>query len=87
MAAQSYLTDSGDLLKRLTIDEIEKRSLERGMEEGLERGREEGLEQGLERGREEALLEVARKLLARNTPPADMAELTGLDAAAIKNIT
>jgi predicted transposase YdaD len=43
-------------------------------------------EEGREEGRE-ALLNVARKLLARNTPVADVAELTGLEAAAIENIT
>ncbi|MDR3152774.1 MAG: hypothetical protein LBW85_00545, partial [Deltaproteobacteria bacterium] len=75
MAGLTCLTDHGDLLKKFTVDEIAKMNLATG----LEKGREEG--------REEALLKVARKLLARNTPVADVAELTGLEIAAVENIT
>ena len=53
-----------------------------GFEKGMEKGREEGMQQGMEKGREEgreeALLQTAKKFLAKGISVDDVAEATGL---------
>ena len=51
---------------------------EKGMEKGREEGMQQGVEKGREEGREEALLQTAKKLLARGMSVDDVSETTGL---------
>ena len=57
-----------------------------GKEEGKEEGRKEGIEEGIEKGIEKSRKELAMKLLARNTPLDDIADLTGLSIEEIKKM-
>ncbi len=57
-----------------------------GREEGFAEGKAEGREEGREEGRAEANRETARKMLARGTSVADIAEFTGLSEADIKEL-
>ena len=51
-----------------------------GHEQGLEEGRKEGRKEGLEEGRKEALLDIAKKMLAMGLDKDTVAKATGLDA-------
>jgi predicted transposase YdaD len=54
------------------------KGLEKGRAEGLEKGRTEGREKGLKKGEREKALEVARKMLAADTPVDKIAMFSGL---------
>jgi predicted transposase/invertase (TIGR01784 family) len=53
---------------------------------GREEGMEKGIEKGRELGREEGILEVARKMLARQMPIREIVDLTGLNEGEIQSI-
>ena len=59
---------------------------EEGRKEGKEEGRKEGIEEGIEKGIEKSRKELAMKLLARNTPLDDIADLTDLSIDEIKKL-
>ena len=71
-------------------EEAERIGLEKGLVEGLEKGlaegREKGLAEGRAEGRVEALLEMARKMLAAGMPVEQIAELTGLTVEQLQEI-
>jgi hypothetical protein len=56
-------------------------------EEGRLLGHEEGRRLGHEEGRREGRLEVAARALAKGTPPAEVAELTGLTLEEVLELT
>ena len=57
-----------------------------GRKEGLAEGREEGLTQGREDGEHSAHIKMARKMKAKGTPLAEIAELTGLSEGEIEKL-
>ena len=57
-----------------------------GRKEGLAEGREEGLTQGREEGEHSAHIKMARKMKAKGTPLAEIAELTGLSEGEIEKL-
>ena len=63
-----------------------KEGKEEGRKEGKEEGRKEGIEEGIEKGIEKSRKELAMKLLARNTPLDDIADLTDLSIDEIKKL-
>ena len=63
-----------------------KEGMEKGMKEGLEKGMEKGMEKGLKEGEKKKSLEVAKKLLAYNTPLDIIANSTGLSIEEIKKL-
>jgi len=69
---------------------IQKNSIEKAQREGLEKGLEEGLEKGREEGREEgekrAKIEIAKKMLAKNSDIDMILEFTGLNTKEIEAI-
>jgi recombination-promoting nuclease RpnC len=65
--------------------EIE-RGIEQGIEKGIERGIERGLEKGLEEGRLSERINLAKRLHQKGMPGAEIADLTGLSEAEIKDI-
>ena len=65
---------------------VYKHAEEKGMEKGKEEGRKEGIEEGIEKGIEKSRKELAMKLLARNTPLDDIADLTDLSIDEIKKL-
>ncbi|GGP10970.1 transposase [Oceanobacillus neutriphilus] len=56
---------------------------ERGKEEGIQEGKKEGIEEGIEKGKQEIVL----KLLAREMPIDQIAEITELSKEDIKKLT
>ena len=48
--------------------------------------KEEGLEEGLKRGAKQEKIEIAKKLLAKNMPIEEIAEITGLEPSQIKSL-
>ncbi|MCL1994659.1 MAG: hypothetical protein FWG63_00465, partial [Defluviitaleaceae bacterium] len=71
-----------DDAKEVWREEAREEGLEEGMEKGIERGREEGMEQGLKT----KAVTIAKKLLGRNYPIADIVEDTGLTYAEINQL-
>ena len=67
-------------------EEGRKEGKEEGRKEGKEEGRKEGIEEGIEKGIEKSRKELAMKLLARNTPLDDIADLTDLSIDEIKKL-
>ena len=65
---------------------VYKHAEEKGIEKGKEEGRKEGIEEGIEKGIEKSRKELAMKLLARNTPLDDIADLTDLSIEEIKKL-
>ena len=65
---------------------VYKHAEEKGIEKGKEEGRKEGIEEGIEKGIEKSRKELAMKLLARNTPLDDIADLTDLSIDEIKKL-
>ena len=67
-----------------------KEGMEKGMKEGLEKGMEKGIEKGMEKGLKEGekkkSLEIAKKLLAYNTPLDIITNSTGLSIEEIKKL-
>ena len=63
-----------------------KEGMEKGMKEGLEKGMEKGMEKGLKEGEKKKSLEVAKKLLAYNTPLDIITNSTGLSIEEIKKL-
>ena len=59
--------------------------LAEGLEKGIAKGREEGIAEGIAKGRRDALLAVARNLLATHDD-AQVARLTGLSAAEVARL-
>ena len=57
-----------------------------GYKDGLEKGMEKGMEKGLKEGEKKKSLEVAKKLLAYNTPLDIIANSTGLSIEEIKKL-
>ena len=55
-------------------------------EKGMEKGMEKGIEKGIIKGEKKKSREFALKLLARNTPLDDIADLTGLSIEEIKKM-
>jgi predicted transposase/invertase (TIGR01784 family) len=60
--------------------------VEKGMEKGIERGIEQGLEKGLEEGRLSERINLVKRLHQKGMPGAEIADLTGLSEAEIKDI-
>ncbi len=73
-----------------TIENIERKSMERGLEQGiaqgLEQGREQGLEQGLEQGREQEKISIAIQLLAQNIPLDVVSSATGISEIELQKL-
>ena len=63
-----------------------KEGLEKGMEKGMEKGIEKGMEKGIKEGEKKKGLEIAKKLLAYNTPLEIIANSTGLSIEEIKKL-
>ena len=67
-------------------EEGRKEGKEEGRKEGKEEGRKEGIEEGIVKGVKKSRKELAMKLLARNTPLDDIADLTDLSIDEIKKL-
>ena len=65
-----------------TQEELNKWDIEiatnKGIEQGIELGKKEGIEQGIEQGKAEEKIEIAKKLLAKNSSIEEIMELTEL---------
>lgn len=85
---QRYKAES-DIFKRISEHDnlLKTESLEKGLAEGLERGLAEGLEKGLAEGQMKKSLEVAKKLLSKNRPHEEIADLTGLSLPEINKLS
>jgi predicted transposase/invertase (TIGR01784 family) len=72
------------------INTAKKEAREEGKAEGLAQGRAEGIEQGIEQGmaqgRHEAMLEMAKKLLAAGVDLNVIQQTTGLSAENLESI-
>jgi predicted transposase/invertase (TIGR01784 family) len=74
------------------LSEASKRALrgiegiEKGIERGIEKGIEQGLEKGLEEGRLSERINLAKRLHQKGMPVAEIADLTGLSEAEIKDL-
>ncbi|MDR3153510.1 MAG: hypothetical protein LBW85_04375 [Deltaproteobacteria bacterium] len=78
IAGLTYLTDHGDPLTKFTVDEIAKMNREEGPGEGLGEG---------PGGGPGGPVECRQKAAGQKHARRGRAELTGLEAAAIENIT
>uniref|UniRef100_Q3AQX9 Transposase (putative) YhgA-like domain-containing protein n=1 Tax=Chlorobium chlorochromatii (strain CaD3) TaxID=340177 RepID=Q3AQX9_CHLCH len=67
------------------ISSIERYAMEKGWSEGIEKGIAEGLEIGMEKGIEKGKLEVAERLLGVGMNIEQVAELTGVSVAQLRN--
>ena len=67
--------------------DIPKTTRQRLMQEARRLAHEEGRRLGHEEGRREGRLEVAARALAKGTPPAEVAELTGLTLEEVLELT
>jgi predicted transposase/invertase (TIGR01784 family) len=63
-----------------------EQGIERGIERGIEKGIERGLEKGLEEGRLSERINLVKRLHQKGMPGAEIADLTGLSEAEIKDI-
>ena len=63
-----------------------KKGLEEGLAKGEAKGRMEGRVEGRVEGRAENQTEVARRMLQRKMPLADIAALSGLSEVAVKRL-
>lgn len=61
-----------------TLDNIQKKAIERGMKQGIEQGIEKGIEQGIEKGIEKKAREIAVKAIKMGMDNSVVVELTGL---------
>jgi flagellar biosynthesis/type III secretory pathway protein FliH len=72
------------------IDEFIAQGKQEGITIGIEKGIARGIEKGIEKGRQEGSIEskyeIARKLIKRNMPLADICDLTGLTEEQVKGI-
>jgi predicted transposase YdaD len=66
--------------KKEAREEGKAEGLAQGREEGMAKGRAEGIEQGMAQGRHEAILEMAKKLLAAGVDLNVIQQTTGLPA-------
>ena len=63
-----------------------KEGMEKGMKKGMKEGIEKGIEKGIKEGEKKKGLEIAKKLLAYNTPLEIIANSTGLSIEEIKKL-
>ncbi|MBV3429565.1 transposase [Prevotella copri] len=61
-------------------------ALEHAVNKGIKEGMEKGMEKGLKEGEKKKSLEIAKKLLAYNTPLDIIANSTGLSIEEIKKL-
>ena len=57
-----------------------------GMEKGMEKGLQQGIEKGVEQGQHQALKKVACNMLKRNIPVDEIAHITGLSEAEVRDL-
>jgi predicted transposase/invertase (TIGR01784 family) len=65
---------------------VYKHAEEKGLKKGMEKGMEKGIEKGIEKGEKKKSKKIALKLLARNFPLDEIADLTGLSIEEIKEL-
>lgn len=73
------------LFQRTFEEELEK-TRRKGLQEGRQEGLLEGRQEGREKGRREFALNTARKLLARDMDPEEVAELVELSADEVRAV-
>ena len=59
---------------------------ERLKKEAIEKGMKEGIEKGMKEGIEKSKIEIAKKLLLKNTPLKEIIELTSLSEKQINSL-
>ena len=59
---------------------------EEGRAEGLKEGMEKGMEKGIGKGTHDTQIRMARKLLARNMPAEEIADICSLDLFDVKKL-
>ena len=72
-ALANFMSTMGDKAREIPMT-VGERLIEQGRQEGLQKGRQEGRQEG----RREALLQTARKLLARGMSLDEVVEMTDL---------
>lgn len=68
------------------LEHAVNKGIKEGMEKGMKKGIEKGIEKGIKEGEKKKGLEVAKKLLAYNTPLDIIANSTGLSFEEIKKL-
>ena len=61
--------------------------IKEGIKEGLQKGLQEGLQKGIEEGKKEASINIAKKMLSTHMPIEQIAELSGLSANEVAELS
>lgn len=69
------------------IKEGIKEGLQKGIKEGLQKGLQEGLQKGIEEGKKKASINIAKKMLSMHMPIEQIAELSGLSANEVAELS
>ena len=64
-----------------------KEGLQKGIKEGLQKGLQEGLQKGIEEGKKKASINIAKKMLSMHMPIGQIAELSGLSANEVAELS
>jgi predicted transposase YdaD len=80
-----FLTPMGDEAKEIAVT-LGQQLIDKGRQEGEQVGLQKGRQEGRQEGRREALLQTARKALAKGMNPAEVAELTELSLEEVQKL-
>ncbi len=84
MEKQDYVKS---LMEYPSVQEMMECERAEGIQIGIEQGIKQGIEQGIEQGREERTRQIVRNMLAKGFDPDLVAEIVGLTAEAVREVS